>query len=339
MELLEMASHALRELVEADSGFFLYRKRGLLSGSRPEASQMYVPWGVFEPSAAELQEALKPLMEENVALDMVTERWILAEDISNARLKAVLAKYPLLELGIWPIISREETRGAVVVARSRAVSSRMTFEMSNALVDSCAAQLSVALDLITAFRIAEAASERDLLTGVFNRRGIESNWERFVQQERDPGERVVLGIVDLDDFKAINDNFGHPVGDHVLREVADVIANCLDPEDMVGRMGGDEFIVLLTNCACDWAGPMRRIQEAVASRKDSVLHSVSVGGAVWGVDGDDYETCYRVADRRLYEDKRRRKLVEGEGTLNSSVRQQESAHKGDVEAVSPSSDV
>lgn len=306
MQLFQMASVALDELVEADSGFFIYQKRGLVPGLSLAGAGMYAPWGVFRDDQTELAEALAPLLASDVTLKSPMERWILAEDIEPPLLCQLFSKYPLLEIGVWPIISREQLIGSIVVARTRAVSDRMTTEMSNALVDSCAAQISVALDLILALRIAEQASERDLLTGLLNRRGIESHLGFMAERQREKNTCLVFGVLDLDDFKVVNDTYGHPGGDEALRLVAKILVNCFDPDALVGRYGGDEFVVAFHCYDNDWVSPMRRVQMAVW--QESGMYSVSVGGAIWGMDGSTLDKCYEIADERLYADKRERKL-------------------------------
>lgn len=311
MELFQMASETLAELVEADSGFFIYSRRGLTPGYTPGCSEMFAPWGVFRDDQEGLAKALVPILEEGPGFTSILERWILAEDVEPERVRTVLDKYRLLEIGVWPIISREQLTGAVVVARTRAVSLRMTSEMSNALMDSCAAQISVALDLILAVRIAENASQRDLLTGLLNRRGVESRIQEMVggafSTDRILGdaERLAFGVIDVDDFKEINDTYGHPAGDEALRKVAQSLSASLRPEDLVGRFGGDEFVVAFYCRNHDWESTMRRLQAEL--KRMSGEYEVSVGGAVWGIDGETLDACYEAADARLYADKRERK--------------------------------
>lgn len=314
LELLEMASQALSDLVEVDSGFFIYKRRGIQPGITREQPTVYVPWGVFAEDKEALETFLMPFAERKLTLVSPAERWILAEDISSVPLRDYFSKYPLLEFGVWPIISREELTGAVVVSRTKAVSDRMTMEMSHALVDSCAAQISVALDLIHTVRIAEAASERDLLTGVYNRRGIDSRLVELVESTQHANEHLIFGILDFDDFKAINDMYGHPAGDAALQEVAKIIENCVRPDDIVGRLGGDEFVIAFRSRHPDWVPAMKRIQEAIRISSDG--YAVSVGAAVWGVDGDTLDICYEIADQRLYADKRTRKYASSSNSVS-----------------------
>jgi diguanylate cyclase (GGDEF)-like protein len=120
--------------------------------------------------------------------------------------------------------------------------------------------------------------------------------------------------MDLDNFKEINDNHGHHVGDRALREVATVLRSGIRPYDICVRYAGDEFIVVLPGCDADEAERKRvELQRTV----DEVLFearpgrriplAVSIGAAISPYDGDTYEALLATADSRMYRDKTRRK--------------------------------
>ncbi|MEV4641408.1 GGDEF domain-containing protein [Actinoplanes sp. NPDC049548] len=142
-------------------------------------------------------------------------------------------------------------------------------------------------------------SRADVLTDVLNRRGFE---ERFTAElaHADRGDRALaLLIYDLDGFKRVNDERGHAAGDELLCWVAGTLAANLHPHDAVGRLGGDEFVVLLTSDpAGDAATVAERLRGALAERT-----SASVGVAVLGVDGEDFDSLYAHADAQLYAEK------------------------------------
>jgi diguanylate cyclase (GGDEF)-like protein len=151
----------------------------------------------------------------------------------------------------------------------------------------------------------------DSLTGCWNRAAIEQRLKGLAAQP--VGERSTSGFsllsLDLDGFKLINDQHGHAVGDAVLKIVKQRLENILRPADMVGRLGGDEFIVLLPET------PLRE-QAALVSEKlvDAVAQTinvdghvltvgVSVGLAIWPTDSLDPEALMRIADANMYTSK------------------------------------
>ncbi|WP_182113431.1 MULTISPECIES: diguanylate cyclase [unclassified Actinotalea] len=131
----------------------------------------------------------------------------------------------------------------------------------------------------------------DELTGVLSRRAFRVAAELEMARARRTGQPLSLAIVDLDDFKAINDERGHTAGDAVLSGLARSWQETLRPEDVVGRFGGDEFVVLMPRTDADGAQP-------VLSRMRSDLCDWSAGVATWS--GESFEDWFAVADDRLY---------------------------------------
>lgn len=156
-------------------------------------------------------------------------------------------------------------------------------------------------------------ARRDPLTGLFNRRHLEEvlNWElEHTCSRRDPFSVIML---DIDHFKAINDTFGHPAGDQVLRDLGDLLITRLRQGDTPGRYGGEEFLLLLPATAefgaCHLA---EQIRESVASRPFSACpgRQVTISAGVATISGTEGGTVdplvlVSLADRRLYDAKRR----------------------------------
>ncbi len=130
----------------------------------------------------------------------------------------------------------------------------------------------------------------------------EARWQRY-------GHPVVLGVVDIDEFKMVNDKYGHKIGDRVLQMVARTMRSNLRRTDFIARYGGEEFVLLLTDTHPDIAmqvanGLRERVAEAVMEFEDvSVKVTISVGLAALS-QAPDASSAFDIADRALYEAKR-----------------------------------
>lgn len=154
----------------------------------------------------------------------------------------------------------------------------------------------------------ESLVSTDALTGVLNRRGFEAELRRTLDLAQRHGETGVLLFVDLDDFKSINDTYGHDAGDEVLRQMALLLTRSVRRSDVVARVGGDEFIVLLTK-ACAIGGMRRKktleqsLRSAVVHWQDQVIRiGASVGARSYG-PSDTCEVLIREADEQMYAQK------------------------------------
>jgi len=115
-----------------------------------------------------------------------------------------------------------------------------------------------------------------------------------------------VAFLDVRGLKGVNDTEGHLAGDALLTEVAALLTECARGTDVVGRIGGDEFAVLLTGQSAASASAMtRRIEYAVARRRRALGFNVSwdltIGTAAYPADGETFEDLLEMADRRLYE--------------------------------------
>lgn len=144
------------------------------------------------------------------------------------------------------------------------------------------------------------------LTQIPNRQAFQEAAAAALESARSSREKLAVLYVDVDDFKRINDDYGHPVGDKVLTEIACRLGSILREEDLVARIGGDEFAILIFGCN------VLKEKDQLASRILDVLNdpfdhivkdlrvSCSVGGAIGPDHGDDIETLLREADARMY---------------------------------------
>jgi diguanylate cyclase (GGDEF)-like protein len=153
-------------------------------------------------------------------------------------------------------------------------------------------------------------ANRDPLTGVGNRRAFDATLQRELAARTRPGGRreadgspLALLVLDLDDFKGVNDQHGHQVGDAVLCEAASRAHAMLRSTDTLARIGGDEFAVVAPGAHGEGARQMAEaIRAAVGiSEPDAPgpVPSASVGWAVFPEDGEDFETLMRTADERM----------------------------------------
>ncbi len=152
----------------------------------------------------------------------------------------------------------------------------------------------------------------DHLTGLANRAQFERTLNAEIAHARRTGESFTVFYMDLDNFKIVNDNYGHAAGDEVLREVAGRMLDQVRAEDLLVRLGGDEFAVFMRhsieNSAESLAG---RIVDAVSvpiilSSGENVSVGISVGIATYTNAVDSVNTLLAMADQTLYEAKRRK---------------------------------
>ena len=157
-------------------------------------------------------------------------------------------------------------------------------------------------------------ANRDPLTGVGNRRVFDAILHAELEGRRHPGRRDVedsplaLLLIDLDDFKGVNDTHGHQIGDTVLRTTATRAEGMLRSTDTLARIGGDEFAVIAPGAHGEGARQMAEsIRAAVSLREPGQTApqpSASIGWAVFPDDGHDFESLMRAADERLLNLKR-----------------------------------
>jgi diguanylate cyclase (GGDEF)-like protein len=160
-------------------------------------------------------------------------------------------------------------------------------------------------------------ARHDQLTGLANRRAFGELITAATQRLGDRSKPFALFYIDLDGFKPVNDEFGHDVGDNLLRAVAERLRNCARPGDTVARLGGDEFAIIVE--AVEDQSQLPRIGERFETTFDSpfliddhelVVHA-SIGRAVWPLDASDVEGLLRAADATMYRAKRARPGAEG----------------------------
>lgn len=182
------------------------------------------------------------------------------------------------------------------------------------LLDRVSEQASAVIHNSIVFEQTQEDSLTDPLTGLPNTRFMFMHLTRELSRAERLKAEVALLVMDLDNFKEINDNHGHHVGDRALREIATVLRSAIRPYDICVRYAGDEFIVVLSGCGADEA---ERKRVELQTTVDELLFearpgrplplAISVGAAIFPHDGDSYESLLATADSRMYRDKSRRK--------------------------------
>jgi diguanylate cyclase (GGDEF)-like protein len=163
----------------------------------------------------------------------------------------------------------------------------------------------------------------DPLTGLYNRRLFEEHFEKELNRALRYNQHLALIILDLHQFKEVNDRYGHPQGDLFLQTAAATLRKSLRTSDYAFRIGGDEFALLLVHSDSEQANTLaRRIRanfgSAVQSMQASVGLGMDYGIAVFPADGDQKDVLIRIADQRLYQ----MKHLERGGKVQPQAQQQ-----------------
>lgn len=145
-------------------------------------------------------------------------------------------------------------------------------------------------------------AQRDSLTGLLNQATTKAAAKQYIMK-KEPGKQGILMVLDLDHFKRINDEMGHLYGDYVLTETGKILSDSIRADDIAGRVGGDEFLILLKNIEKEKA--RKRGEEIIKAisrigRKGKTEISCSIGIAVITSESGTYEEIFNKADTALY---------------------------------------
>lgn len=164
------------------------------------------------------------------------------------------------------------------------------------------------LELIRLNKKFENLSLIDELTGLFNRRGFLKLSEQVILNN----SKSICLFIDLDKFKFINDNYGHDIGNELLKVIAKRLNNCLLEVDIIGRIGGDEFVCLLTNTDVNNVKQIASniiisLSKPILILEHQLIVTPSIGIAISPCNGNNIEKLLRNADLAMYEAKRQGK--------------------------------
>jgi len=155
-------------------------------------------------------------------------------------------------------------------------------------------------------RSLEVKSTTDDLTGIYNRRYVLNMLGKMIKEAKSCGRVLSVVLIDVDNFKKINDAFGHFYGDKVLKKVCAMIRNSLREGDVIGRLGGDEFLIILPDTNQEQAAMIvERIRERVAQLKWEKDLTVTISGGVCQFNHEKIIDLLRAADTYLYQAKER----------------------------------
>jgi diguanylate cyclase (GGDEF)-like protein len=204
---------------------------------------------------------------------------------------------------VLPLLSADEAIGTLtLVARAEKRFTKDIREMLAVIAN----QVAVSLQNGFLYKKMETMATTDGLTGLTNHRSFQSRFEDLLQRATRHNHKVALLLCDVDHFKKVNDNYGHPIGDEVLRRVAKVLQEVPRKIDIPARYGGEEFAVLLDGVDVAQAKAVAeriRIEIAktvVETDKGPLSVTESVGVAAFPDDGRDRETLIERADLALY---------------------------------------
>lgn len=226
------------------------------------------------------------------------------QDISDEKMELGFARAIPKEIVYIPIIYQERILGVLVLG-----SINQYKEEEIHLFDYLANQISIALDNAIMHQKIQELSITDPLTGLYNRRylnmRLEEEWSRSLRHN----QPISVLLCDIDDFKFINDNFGHDKGDEVLKTIAQIIKNDTRKEDLVARYGGEEFVIILLNTDSEDAYNLaERVLSSVRSSifqwMDNNAVTLSIGVATSPkVKATSFEELIRFADQAMYKGK------------------------------------
>ena len=213
-----------------------------------------------------------------------------------------------------PLIAQGQATGLLVLAASGTASISSTppsSAASEALAVSVGEHLGLAL---TNMRLRESLRDqsiKDPLTGLFNRRYLEETLEREISRAARSGKPIGLMMMDIDHFKQLNDTFGHPGGDALMRELGALLQSHTRVEDAACRYGGDEFVVLLPESPLD-VTVLRAEEIRQAAYQFNIMHegsvlsgvTLTIGVSAYPNHGADMDGLVHAADEAMYRAKR-----------------------------------
>lgn len=209
-------------------------------------------------------------------------------------------------LVVLPLIVQDEPVGTMIVGHRSA--SQFSTERRE-MLEVIANQVAVTMQNARLYEKMEVLAKFDGLTGLANRRTFQSRLDETMARHKRAGRTFGLVLTDIDHFKAVNDTYGHPVGDEVLRAVGKTLRRELREVDLPARYGGEEFALILEDTDLEGARQVaERLREAISelsfdTGQGSLSCTISMGIAMGPWDSDEPHTLVDLADQALYHSK------------------------------------
>lgn len=234
--------------------------------------------------------------------------------------------FALKSLAIYPMIVRDRVVGMMAVDSPYRFVRFPREEVETLAV--IARQAAIIIDNARLFERVEQEARTDFLTGLPNHRYLQDLFESTLQEARDSERPFAIALVDMDNFKLLNDVHGHQAGDEVLRHAAAVMRRAVRPGDTVGRYGGDEFLFFFPGAAAaDAERIMERVDEAIQAGEVTVPGvdhpiplRISWGVAAYPEDGATRRSLIALADAALMERRFHRRALDPGSTPGLSTR-------------------
>lgn len=268
-------------LLSVGDGVISTDVRGNIVVMNPVAEKL-TGWSISEAEGREINSVFRIIREQTriPVEDFITQIMTLGKviDYSNKLLISKTGNELPVEISVAPIVHSDgSVSGAVFIFRD--VSEKRAEQ-----------------------RKIEFLSYNDVLTGLYNRRYIE---DAMIDLDTPENLPITIFSVDVNGLKLANDAFGHEFGDQLLKTFADILKGVCQPEDVIGRVGGDEFCILMKNTDEDEAASIKeRILDEMSKLKlYPIVASLAIGFAVKHSPEDDIKTVMVLSDHRMYQDK------------------------------------
>lgn len=290
-EILDAAMVGLRKLVPFDCIAVYIRQGDHLEPAYVDG----VDSGLFSSLKIPMGDGLSGWVAEN-------DKTILN---GSAAVEAVCATGPLTVTTLRSALAAplEGTSGVIGVVAIYGLETAPFSSEHLRILLGLSSRLGLVVENAIKYRDAQRSATNDYLTGLPNARAIFEAVDGELARSRRENSHFALLVCDLNDFKKVNDRSGHMTGNRILKAVAEALqANCRD-SDHVGRMGGDEFVIVLpATSSSSISGRVAAIKQKITDIGDGV--SIAIGAAFYPDDGADTESLMAAADVRMYEDKR-----------------------------------